>query len=87
MRTGWGKQHLHPGDDGTTIYGTRPYSVTSGRGLSQGLLDFGDLVWEETWQSSNYNSFQITLQRDIGSLRLPRGVYLVESHRQRLGIQ
>ena len=65
-----GENGIYQKADGTMIYGTRPYSVTSGRGLNQGLLDFGDLVWEETWQSSNYNSFQASMQRDIGSLRL-----------------
>jgi len=64
-----GENGIYEKADGTMIYGTRPYSVTSGRGLSQGLLDFGDVVWVETWHSSKYNSFQASFQRDIGSLR------------------
>jgi hypothetical protein len=64
-----GENGIYQKADGTIIDGTRPYSVTSGRGLNEGLLDFGDLVWVETWHSSNYNSFQASLQRDIGSLR------------------
>jgi hypothetical protein len=64
-----GENGIYEKADGTMIYGTRPYSVTSGRGLSQGLLDFGDVVWVETWHSSTYNSFQASFQRDIGSLR------------------
>jgi hypothetical protein len=64
-----GENGIYQKADGTMIYGTRPYSVTSGRGLNEGLLDFGDLVWVETWHSSNYNSFQASLQRDLGSLR------------------
>ena len=55
---------------GQPVYGTRPYSVTSGRGLSQGLLDFGDVVYEESWANSNYNAFQASLQRDVGDLHL-----------------
>ena len=64
-----GENNIYTTTPGQTVNGTRPYSVTSGRGLSQGLLDFGDVVWVETWHSSNYNSFQASLQRDIGSLR------------------
>lgn len=64
-----GENGIYQKADGTMVYGTRPYSVTSGRGLNEGLLDFGDLVWVETWHSSNYNSFQASLQKDTGSLR------------------
>ncbi len=55
--------------NGTVVNGTRPYSVTSGRALSQGTLDFGNFPWIETWHSSKYNSGQLSLQRDTGSLR------------------
>lgn len=55
--------------DGTMVYGTRPYSVTSGRDLANGTLDFGNFPWIETWHSSMYNSGQLSLQREIGSLR------------------
>jgi len=55
--------------DGTMVYGTRPYSVTSGRALSQGTLDFGNFPWIETWHNSKYNAAQVSLQRDTGSLR------------------
>jgi hypothetical protein len=64
-----GENGIYQMADGTMVNGTRPYSVTSGRGLSEGLLDFGDLVWVETWHSSNYNSFQTSLQKDTGPLR------------------
>lgn len=64
-----GENNIYTRATGETVYGTRPYSVTSGRGLSQGLLDFGDLVWEETWADSNYHALQITIQRDTGPLR------------------
>jgi hypothetical protein len=62
----FGENNIYTKANGQVVYGTRPYSVTSGRGLSQGLLDFGDLVWEESWQNSHYNSLQVSLQRDAG---------------------
>jgi hypothetical protein len=55
--------------NGQTFYGTRPYSVTSGRYLSQGVLDFGDNTWEATMGNSNYNSLQITVNKMMGPLR------------------
>ena len=64
-----GENNIYTTASGQAINGTRPYSVTSGRGLSQGLLDFGDVTWVETWHSSKYNSFQASFQRDIGSFR------------------
>jgi hypothetical protein len=64
-----GENNTYTTAAGQTVYGTRPYSVTSGRGLSQGLLDFGDVVWEESWQNSVYNSFQFTVQRDSSPIR------------------
>jgi hypothetical protein len=57
--------------DGETFYGTRPYSVTSGRYLSQGLLDIGSTIpWAATLANSNYNSLQVTLEKRVGALRL-----------------
>jgi hypothetical protein len=55
--------------DGQNFYGTRPYSVTSGRYLSQGVLDFGDNAWESTMANSNYNSLQITVNKGVGPVR------------------
>ena len=55
--------------DGQTFNGTRPYSVTSGRYLSQGLLDFSDNSWESTMGNSNYNSLQITVNKNVGPVR------------------
>jgi hypothetical protein len=55
--------------NGQTFYGTRPYSVTSGRYLSQGLLDFGDNTWEATMGNSNYNALQVTVNKSIGPVR------------------
>jgi hypothetical protein len=55
--------------NGQTFYGTRPYSVTSGRYLAQGLLDFSDNTYESTWGNSNYNALQITVNKAVGPVR------------------
>ncbi|PYU98617.1 MAG: TonB-dependent receptor, partial [Acidobacteria bacterium] len=55
--------------NGQFAYGTRPYSVTSGRYLSQGLLDFGDNAWTSTLANSSYNSLQVSLEKRVGALR------------------
>ena len=49
--------------------GTRPYSVTSGRGLPLGLLDFQSNAWEATGANSNYNALQASVQKDVGNSR------------------
>jgi hypothetical protein len=53
--------------NGTNAYGTRPYSVTSGRFLNIGELDFGDNSWYSAMANSNYNSLQTSLQRSVGA--------------------
>ena len=55
--------------NGQTFNGTRQYSVTSGKYLSQGLLDFGDNSYESTIGTSNFNSMQVSLNKTIGSWR------------------
>ena len=50
-------------------YGTRPYSVTSGRGLSQGLMDFQSNPWEATAANSAYDALQASVQKDVGRFR------------------
>ena len=55
--------------NGQTFNGTRQYSVTSGKYLSQGLLDFGDNSYESTIGTSNYNSLQVSLNKTVGSWR------------------
>ncbi len=51
------------------FYGTRPYSVTSGRHLNIGELDFGDNPYESTLANSNYNALQVTLDKRVGAVR------------------
>jgi hypothetical protein len=55
--------------NGQTFDGTRPFSVTSGRYLSQGLLDFSDNTLEATLANSNYNALQASLNKRVGALR------------------
>jgi hypothetical protein len=54
---------------GQAFLGTRPYSVTSGRYLSSGELDFGDNTYSQTLASSSYNSLQISVDKQVGGLR------------------
>jgi hypothetical protein len=55
---------------GTTYNGTRPYSVTSGRLLSQGMLDFSEVPTVATIGSSSFNALETSVQKDLGRLRL-----------------
>jgi hypothetical protein len=66
----FGEDSIYSLPNGQTAYGTRPYSVTSGRYLSEGLLDFGDSPYQETLANSNYNALQVSLERRVGALRL-----------------
>ncbi|HXJ96676.1 MAG TPA: TonB-dependent receptor [Terriglobia bacterium] len=53
---------------GQTFNGTRPYSVTSGRYLSQGLLDFGGYnTYTATIANSSYNALQVSLEKRVGA--------------------
>jgi hypothetical protein len=55
--------------NGQTFNGTRPFSVTSGRYLSSGELDFGDNSYSESLGSSSYNSLQVSLDKQVGRIR------------------
>jgi Carboxypeptidase regulatory-like domain/TonB-dependent Receptor Plug Domain len=56
---------------GSTVHdGTRPYSVTSGRFLDQGLLDFAEVPTISTFGSSNYNAFQASVQKLAGDFQI-----------------
>jgi len=51
--------------------GTRPYSVTSGRGLALNppQLDFQSNPWEATEANSEYDALQASVQKDVGRFR------------------
>lgn len=55
--------------NGQTFNGTRPYSVTSGKYLNIGELDFGDNPRSETTGNSSYQSLQVTLDKRMGPVR------------------
>jgi len=52
------------------VNGTRPFSVTSGRELENGLLDFASNDYESTSANSQYDSLQTSLEKKLGALRL-----------------
>ena len=54
--------------NGQTFNGTRPYSVTSGHYLNQGILDFADSTWVSTMANSSYNALQVTVNKSLGSV-------------------
>ena len=55
--------------NGQTFYGTRPFSVTSGRYVKEGELDFGDQPISTTSANSDYNAFQMTVNKRVGAFR------------------
>jgi len=56
-------------DLGVDAFGTRPFSITSGRYASQGLLDFANNNYSTTVANSNYNSLQLSLEKRVGAMR------------------
>ncbi len=56
---------------GIDAFGTRPYSITSGRyAESNGTLDFGSNPYNTTWGNSNYNALQISAEKRLGAFRI-----------------
>jgi hypothetical protein len=69
-----GEDTIYDLGGGNFVFGTRPYSVTSGRELDKttgiGSLDFQNNAWEATVANSNYNALQTSLEKKVGNLRL-----------------
>ncbi len=65
----FGEDQIYNLSNGTAVNGTRPYSVTSGRELANGQLDFSSNSWEATVANSNYNSLQSSLEKKVGDFR------------------
>ncbi len=65
----FGEDQIYNLTNGTAVNGTRPYSVTSGRELANGQLDFSSNSWEATVANSNYNSLQTSLEKKVGDFR------------------
>ncbi len=66
----FGEDTIYDLGNGQSAYGTRPYSVTSRRFLSKGILDFSHNSYEETLANSTYNSLQVSLEKRVGAVRL-----------------
>ena len=66
----FGEDSAYTNAAGQAVVGTRPYSVTSGVGLSMGLPDFGNNTYESTMAQSNYNALQVSFEKRAGALRL-----------------
>jgi hypothetical protein len=65
--------------NGQNYYGTRPYSVTSGRHLDIGELDFADNPYSIANGDSTFNSLQVTVDKKIGAQRFLAGYTLGKS--------
>jgi hypothetical protein len=70
----FGEDTIYTLGPGSFAFGTRPYSVTSGRELNratgEGSLDFQNNAWEATVANSNYNALQTSIEKKVGNLRL-----------------
>ena len=55
---------------GVDAFGTRPYSITSGRYAADGLLDFMNNTWESTIANSAYHALQVSVEKRAGDLQL-----------------
>jgi len=66
----YGEDTIYDLPNGQVVYGTRQYSVTSGRYLNQGLLDIGDIQYIATLADSSYNALEFTVEKKVGALRL-----------------
>jgi hypothetical protein len=62
----YGEDQIYALPDGGSADGTRIHSVTSGRFLSQGLLDFSSNAYNTTIVNSDYNALQLSLAKHIG---------------------
>jgi len=68
----YGEETIYQYPDGQTIYGTEPYSVTSGRELNHNppVLDFGDVSLISTVGNSTYNALEATVSKRAGPLQI-----------------
>ena len=70
----FGEDTIYDLGGGNFAFGTRPFSVTSGRELDKttgvGSLDFQNNAWEATAANSNYNALQVQLRKNVGAFRI-----------------
>jgi hypothetical protein len=69
----FGEDTIYDLGGGNFAFGTRPFSITSGRELDKttgtGSLDFQSNAWEATAANSGYNALQTSLEKKVGALR------------------
>jgi len=69
----FGEDSIYDLGGGNFVFGTRPFSVTSGRELNKatgiGSLDFQNNAWEATAANSTYNALQTSVEKKVGDFR------------------
>jgi Carboxypeptidase regulatory-like domain/TonB dependent receptor len=69
----FGEDQIYDLGNNSFAFGTRPYSVTSGRELDKtngiGSLDFQNNAWEATAANSTYNALQTSVEKKVGDFR------------------
>ncbi len=65
----YGEDAIYNLGNGQVVYGTRSHSITSGRYINQGLVDFAELFGLGTIGNSNYNAMQVTLEKKMGAFQ------------------
>jgi len=66
----YGEDQIYDLGNGQYVNGTRPHSVTSGRYLADGVLDFTNVGGLATLGNSSYDGLQVTLDKRVGAMRL-----------------
>ena len=68
----FGEDSIYTLPNGQMVYGTRPYSVTSGRLLNHNppLLDMTWMPFTSTQGNSNYNALEVTVEKRAGPVRM-----------------
>ncbi len=70
----FGEDTIYDLGGGNFVFGTRPFSVTSGRELDKttgiGSLDFQNNAWEATAANSTFNALETELKKEVGALQL-----------------
>ena len=74
----FGEDSIYNLTNGQTVNGTRPFSVTSGRELSRGLLDFASNDYIATIANSQYDSLQVSFEKRFGGVTFSGRLHMVK---------
>lgn len=68
----FGEESIYHISGSKTIYGTEPYSVTSGRLLNHNppLLDFGEVTMDSSIANSTYDALEVSVNKNVGPVQL-----------------